>query len=805
MLSLPIDSHLQDIVAALRRSNALILQASPGTGKTTRVPPALMEVITGKILVLEPRRIAARMAAQRIADELGEPCGQRIGYRVRFEQNVSAQTRVEFLTEGLFLRLLQDNPTLKGVGCILLDEFHERHIHTDTALALVRNLQQNERPDLRLVLMSATLPGEDLKAYLPDAAMVSVMGKMHPVRIDYKTDDSPEHAVLNLLTDKDCNGHILVFLPGARDIHLLAEKLSKYSREHEFDVLMLYGSMNLKEQRAIFEPSKRRKVVLTTNIAETSITIDGVTGVVDTGTAKISGFANWSGLPTLSLRPVSQASAVQRAGRAGRTEAGVTVRLYSSLDFSRRPPFEKAELHRTDLTQLVLDIKFMTSKLGTTFTMESMPWFEPPDAERVTLCAALLRRLDAIDSTGKITDVGSKMVKMPLHPRLARIILEGKSRGCSGNAVLAAAALGEGALRSENERNESKDFFEILEAFRQSLLRTNRNEHSGIRRVIDQIASEAGTNLSDCLKPLDEDALTVCLFKGFFDRVRPSPQKTKNSQFVLVLDAQENPYAKSQQVTIRSSIPIDAEVLLEGPQDLLVEENEIIWEEQRQKVRKVSRLSYDGLTIEDSDLPLADEEAEPVLRKALKDLWPKPFGDVSELFQLRGRINFVRSQRSDVELPTFDEELPDALLAVFCHGQRSFTDIAARPLSSYLDELIPDGSRRLFNEIAPTHFQLSPRRRVPIHYEEGKPPWLESRIQDFFGRTASPTINQNRTPLILHLLAPNGRAEQVTGDLAGFWQNVYPKLRSSLGRRYPRHSWPEDPRTATPPAPKERR
>jgi ATP-dependent helicase HrpB len=806
MLSLPIDAHLTDIAGALRRSDALILHASPGTGKTTRVPPALMSDIHGKILVLEPRRIAARMAAQRIADEMGEPCGQRVGYRVRFEQNVSAQTRVEFLTEGLFLRLLQDNPTLRGVGCVLLDEFHERHIHTDIALALVRNLQKNERPDLKLIIMSATLPGSELKAYLPQAEMVSVTTQLHPVRIDYLPEERPENAVLDLLEDKDCRGHILVFLPGAREIHWLAERLAKYSNERDFIILMLYGSMNLNEQRAVFEPTKRRKVVLATNIAETSITIDGITGVIDGGTAKISGFADWSGLPTLSVRPISQASAVQRAGRAGRTGPGVTKRLYSSLDFSRRPLFEKGELHRTDLTPLVLDVKYMNAKLASAFTIQTLPWFEPPDPDRIQACETLLRRLGALDQSGGISDVGQQMAKMPLHPRLARIVLEGKSQGCAGNAVLCATALGENILQNEDERKEAMDFFATLERFRQELAKSNRNNaFSRYRSVIEQIGREAGVSFSDCIKALDENKLTVCLFKGFCDRVETSQQKAKGEQFVLVLDAQENPYAKNQQVTIRSYIPIDAEVLLEGPDDLLSEKNELIWDEQRQKVRKAARLSYNGIVLEDRDCPVTDEEAASVLKKALRDLWPKPFGDVDELAQLRGRVAFIKSQREDVDLPDLSQELPEALLEVLASGQRSFADIASRPLSSYLEMLIPENSRRLFHEVAPTHFQLSPKRRIPIHYEEGKPPWIESRIQDFFGRKESPTINQQRTPLVLHLLAPNGRAEQVTTDLAGFWQNVYPKLRSSLGRRYPRHPWPEDPQNATPPVPKERR
>ncbi|MBL4685663.1 MAG: ATP-dependent RNA helicase, partial [Nannocystaceae bacterium] len=448
---LPIDALLPDVVSALNRGRSVVVEAEPGAGKTTRVPPALLHAgldHAGEIIVAQPRRIAARMAAQRVADELGETLGQRCGYQVRFESAYSNATRIRFVTEGLLARRMRDDPALKGVGVVVLDEIHERHVDTDVCHALARRLQTTTRPDLRIVAVSATLDVAPLAAFL-DAEAVHCPGRTFPVEVSYAASDRPLQTqvagAIRTLADKGPDGSVLVFLPGAAEIRRTAEACAPIARAHGLDVVTLHGDLAAKDQDRAVRPGARPKIILSTNVAETSLTIDGVVVVVDSGLARRPSHDPWSGVPTLSLAKISQASAIQRMGRAGRTRPGQCIRLYTENDFARRPAHDTPELHRLDLAGAMLDLRAAGLRQA-----NDLAWLQPPPEAAVTAADNLLRSLAAIDEDGALTPIGRQMLRYPTHPRLARLIVEARARGIASLGAGAAALLSERSIRARS-------------------------------------------------------------------------------------------------------------------------------------------------------------------------------------------------------------------------------------------------------------------------------------------------------------------------------------------------------------------
>jgi ATP-dependent helicase HrpB len=446
MQSLPIDSLLPEIVAELRRSPNLIIEAAPGAGKTTRVPSALLdaEIGNGEVWVLEPRRLATRMAARRVAEERGEKPGETVGYQVRFEEVTSRQTRLRFLTEGILTRRLLADPKLKNVGTVVLDEFHERHLQADLALALLKRLQQTTRPDLKLVVMSATLDAAPIAHYLDNAPKLSSEGKRFEVAVEHQPHednrplaDQVASAVGKLLVE-NLDGDVLVFLPGAAEIRRAQAACSTLAKQHDLLVLPLHGDLSPAEQDRAVRPADRRKIILSTNVAESSVTIDGVVAVIDSGLARIAGHSAWSGLATLNVGRVSKASAIQRAGRAGRTRPGRCLRLYTAQDFNARADHETAEVHRLDLSEPALELH----SAGIT-DLNSFGWFEAPPTSAIEAADSLLKKLGAIDATGRVTKTGEQMLRFPLHPRQSRMLIEAQSRGVFDEACTIAALIGE--------------------------------------------------------------------------------------------------------------------------------------------------------------------------------------------------------------------------------------------------------------------------------------------------------------------------------------------------------------------------
>jgi ATP-dependent helicase HrpB len=739
-VKLPIDDLLPSILA--EPSPNIVIEAAPGAGKTTRVPPALMQ--RGSVLVLEPRRLAARMAAKRVAQELGERPGETVGYQVRFEDVSGPRTRVKFLTEGVLTRRLLSDPQLRGVSTVILDEFHERHLDSDLALALLRRLQKTTRPDLRLVVMSATLDAAPIAKYLDDCPVFTQEVRAHSLDIEYTPHSATplEEQVAFGVERLIGAGDILVFLPGAAEIRRASRALEPLARRANLLVVPLHGDLSPAEQDRAVSTADRPKVILSTNVAESSVTIEGVRAVVDSGLARVAADSPWTGLPSVELKRISQASAKQRAGRAGRLGPGRAIRLYTEQEFHHRPATDVPEILRRELSQMVLQLRAMD--------VHNLDWLDAPPASAWDAASTLLDKLA----------VTTEMADLPLPPRLAKLVVEAKKRGVPEKGCAVAAVL------SAGERGSS-DLLTRIEA----------NWQPQTQRVYEQLKRQVGGRDRG-----GDPALLQSLLAAFPDRVARHRRdgelllsgggsaKFLNCrwEFLIAVDIEER--REHGVPLVRLAAPIEPEWLL----DRTTERVRFEWNRSAERVEQVSALVYDQLVIEETRAPAAPcEEAGRLLEQKALEAGIGRFADPDTLAQLTSRAALAGI--------TIDAE---AALRNLCATSTSFKELDAANL---LESLRP---ARL-DHAAPAQMKLPGGRQVKIHYEPGKPPWIESRLQDFFGMKETPKING--APIVVHLLAPNQRPVQVTSDLAGFWQRLYPQVRKELMRRYPRHKWPEKP------------
>ena len=908
MQRLPIDALLPEVVESLRRAPGLVIEAPPGAGKTTRVPAAVLDAGLaggGEVLVLEPRRLAARMAARRVAEERGEAVGETVGYQVRFDEVAGPRTRLRFLTEGVLTRRLLADPRLEGVGCVVLDEFHERHLQADLALALLRRLQGGARPDLKVVAMSATLDAAPVARYLNDCPVLRSEGRRFDVKTEHlaRHDERPlellvEGAVRRLVSE-GLEGDVLVFLPGAASIRRAQEACATVAARADMLVLPLHGELPASEQDAAVRPADRRKLILSTNVAETSVTIEGVAAVVDSGLARVAGHSPWSGLPVLKVSRVSRASAVQRAGRAGRTREGRCLRLYTAQDFNARPAHETPEVQRLDLAESALELR--AAGVG---DLKSFDWFEAPTPEALEAADELLRRLGATDDVGRVTETGRRMLRFPLHPRLARIVVEAEGRGVGREACTIAALIAERDIRAgrvafskDGERegggrgrerrgaatHGSSDLLELLDLFAEAeaggagagRLRSLGLEPNAVRaveRVSRQLrrtlergragaasAARAGGSAAapetrgvraaskvsgGPLTDEQERELLISILAGYPDRVarRRAPAAAargaeaagsrgneaelllsgggsavlapesvvRRAEFLVAVDAEERGDAArggravAAKTFVRLASAIEPDWLLDLFPDSLSEKVEARWNAQGERVEVVRRLVYDQLTVEEwrADKAAREDSAEGfevarVLAAAALEAGPEAFAERDEVERFLARVEFVARTFPEAGLPALGaEEVRDAL-ARMCEGCRSFAELREAARAGELVErlrgrLTPEQSR-LLARMAPERVRLARGRQARVRYEAGKTPHVASRLQDFFGMREGPRVAGGRVPVVLELLAPNKRPVQVTTDLAGFWSRHYPQVRRELGRRYPRHAWPEDP------------
>lgn len=846
MIPLPIDPHIPEIIAALHTARTVILTAPPGAGKTTRVPRALFDAgfaNSGEILILEPRRLAARMAAARVAEEFGEKPGKTVGYSIRFENVSGPSTRIRFLTEAILARRMVQDPNLDGVSTVILDEFHERHLVTDLALAFLKRLQERRRT-LRLVLMSATMDTSQLCTYLVDSRVLSVADSPFDRQIEHEArcDGRPLHekvasAVSRLLRSR-LQGDILVFLPGAAEIRRAAEILRPASERLNFSLHLLHGDMPVSEQQRSLRPSERTKVILSTNVAETSVTIPGIAAVIDSGLAVIAGHSPWSGLPTLSTDRISKSSAIQRAGRAGRTQSGLVLRLYTKQDFLSRQEHVAPEIKRADLAETALLLHGAGIR-----DLRSFSWFEPPAAIAVDAAETLLLRLGAITEEGKLSDLGKQMLRLPLHPRLARLVLEGHKLGLSESSTLLAALLSERDIRldvrtrltrptgpAQRHGSGPSDLLELLDRYREA--ETARFESArladlgldaaalrAVRRSRRQLLgiTSGSTGLPSIHASADEadEALLISVLSAFPDRVakrrRPGSRElllaaggsailspssiVHDPMFVVAVDAEdrrEKPTSTPSVPKIRLASGIEVEWLAGLFPESISQKIRLLWNERASRVDEIKQTSYDQIALEETVCAAApSESASELLASAVLNQASLPFRDASALSAFRSRLLLLSGLFPQENMPAIGEAEIGAAVRTMCAGKRSFAELEPLSIVKALMQGLTDRQRALLLEETPERIRLKSGRCVNVHYENAQIPWIESRLQDFFGIYSSPVICGGRIALTVHLLAPNGRAVQVTGDLAGFWKNHYPAIRRELKRRYPKHAWPD--------------
>ena len=753
MIHLPVDQVVPELVNLLRTNKNLVLEAPPGAGKTTRVPPALLPF--GPLLVLEPRRLAARLAAKRVAQEMGELVGETVGYQVRFDEAAGNRTRLRFLTEGILTRRLLTDPDLKGIDTVVLDEFHERHLDGDLALALLLRLQRTTRPDLRLLVMSATLDAGHIAQHLGNCPIVRSPGKLFETDLRYLPASSAPleeqvKAALQKLIAEGLPGDVLVFLPGTREIRRAMDTSSDWLRTKGILALPLYGDLTPEEQDRAVETGAQPKVIFSTNIAESSVTIPGVRVVVDSGLARIAEDSPFTGLPSLTVKRISQASATQRAGRAARTGPGIVVRLYSPDDLHRRPAQDAPELLRRELSQLVLDLLAM----GVTQPAD-LPWLDAPPAPAIDAARALLKRLGAEGPRAKA------MAHLPLHPRLGRLVLEGVARGVRRAACDAAAQLSLG---------ESGDL-------------------SGLAR---QVSRQIDRALQGPHRPPDPEGLDKALLAAFPDRVAKHHRDDEVRlagggsarvmrgkvvpKWLVCIDIEER--REQGLPMVRDFVPIEPDWLLEMPE--IEERQELLWHRDGSRIEAVTQLRYGALVIDETrGRPTDLAPAAHLLASKAKEQLHR-FIDPDDLAELQARLAFAGLGEVDVE----------AKIAELAEGLVSFAELEATTKNGGLERALVSNHGTL-ERLAPPRVQLPTGRQARIRYVQGQTPWVASRLQDFFGLRETPRVGP--VNLVVHLLAPNQRPVQVTQDLAGFWVRHYPDIRKELSRRYPRHAWPIDP------------
>lgn len=844
-LALPVDAVIPELQAKIRSgSRQIIVRASPGTGKTTRIPPALLGILPGQIWILEPRRLAAKMAAMRVSDELGTKPGTVVGWQMRFDSHSSHQTKILFLTEGMFPLRLADSPDLQDVACVIIDEFHERHAQTDIAFALTQYLQATTRPDLILIVMSATLDVAKLKERMPGAEVIDIDAPVYPVETVWWRGDPqkplPEKmrdGIQTLTNDSKQQGHILAFLPGTTDIVKTAELVRRSVSSEVWDVLELRASLDRQDQERVFKTGSKRKIILATNIAESSLTIPGVTGVVDSGLARVPTFVRSNLMSTLETRPVSQASLIQRAGRAGRTAPGTVVRLYSQNDFAGRPQTDTPELLRSDLSPVLLMLLGLMQKTAMSVKPDSLPWLDAPSADLWSDALRLLQMLKLVDPAGRI--VHDLSIKIPAHPRLVQFLLEARNIGLAKEAGWLAAILADDSSALEgNAQSQHADALgcDLLARYDLVTRPQAQPRYQTLKRTADQLARliiDRDQHTTDTLAPSSSLDLTSMLMAAFPDRVAKARKPYQNSPFrdytlctggdirvpttsaaahhdwIIALQlnssrstgsVQSGGFHNSSSIpTVTMASGIDKNDLLAASGDWLQDKWEYAWDADQDRIKCVDQTTYGILIVDEiRRAPEIGGRASALFAEMLASLWPKPFADESAL------TGFVTRQKLLTEYGLSQHawdlnELRSLLQSHLSDGALSFAELRQRPLASWLRECVGEAEWLEVEAHAPSEIKVGAGFMVPVHYEPDLPPWIGARLQNFFGQMETPRILSGRLPLTVHLWAPNQRALQVTTDLASFWKSAYPALRNEYMRKYPRHYWPDNPADAEPP------
>ena len=822
-LMFPITPLLPDIRTALAAQPRLVLEAPPGAGKTTQVPLALLAEpwLEGKkIVMLEPRRIAARAAAQFMAQQLGEPIGQTVGYRIRFESKVSAATRIEVVTEGILTRLIQDDPELSGIGAILFDEFHERHLAGDLGAALALDIQHTLRPDLRIVVMSATLDGERIAQWL-DAPRLSSPGRSFPVRIDYppaRAQESVEHHLARVARQAldENTGDVLAFLPGRREIARVQGILSQSLQHDEVEIVALHGELSLAEQQLALAPGEDgvRRIVLATNVAESSVTLPGIRAVIDTGLAREPRFDPNSGFTRLETVNISQASADQRAGRAGRVAEGTAYRLWAQ---SRRlDPSRTAEIAQAELSGLALELAAWGSA--------ELPWLDPPPAGAVAQARELLTRLGALDAQQRITPLGRRMLELGATPRLGAAALRAPETLLAWVADLLALMEARSPMRGEFSRND--DFrvrVSALHAWRDRRSATGQGggadagalaaieqASKGWRRRLDARSAASGVPHSHAVGDLllhafpdriarqdENNPLRYTLSNGRGARLHEQTT-LMGEPWLVVLDLRH----EARDSLILSAAPLDPRVLESDYPQHFQRVRQVRWNDERAAVEAFEERRFAAIVLERRSVPVQEEDAVPALLAAIRSrgLDALPWSESAR--RLRLRMQSLATWMPELGLPDVsDMRLLDTLddwLGPYLQGKRKLDALSADDLSQALATQFDYEQRKHLDAQVPDSLTVPSGQARRLEYSPGEPPVLAVKLQELFGLADTPRVAGGKVPVTLHLLSPAGRPIQVTQDLKGFWERTYPEVKKELKGRYPKHPWPDDPWTATP-------
>ena len=812
---LPIDAALPELTAALRAHNAAVLVAPPGAGKTTRVPLILAGedwIKDRRILVLEPRRLAARAAAERMAKTLGERVGETVGLRVRFGSKVSRKTRIEIVTEGIFTRLILDDPMLDGVAAVLFDEFHERSLDADLALALARDAQQGLREDLRLLVMSATIDGARIGGLLGDAPIIESAGRAFPVDTRYVGRDARtiELQMVDVITRavRADHGSLLAFLPGAAEIRRTRTLLENRT-DPSTDVVALFGALASEEQMRAIAPAAagRRKIVLATSIAETSITIEGVRIVVDSGLARVPRYEPDVGVTRLETVRVSRAAADQRRGRAGRIEPGLCYRLWDEPQTAALEPFARPEILAADLSSFALDL----AAWGT--GPEKLAFLDPPPRAALTEAKALLIELGAIDPDGRITDEGRHLRRLPLPPRLARVVVDAAKEGAANRAAEIAALIGERGLGGDDV-----DLRARLDA-----LRRDRSSRAGDARAMASRWAEIASSPSSIVRKGrggasrgEEMSVGVALALAYPERIAKSRGGAAGS-FVLAngrgaaIDPTSplarEPYlavaelaGSAAQGRVLSAAPIALAEVEARFADRIEARDEITFDAGSMSLRGRRSRRLGAIVLSDRPTPVApNDDTAQKLADGIAGIGIARLPWTKALQQWRDRVLFLRASEGQKWPDLSDAALAasvKAWLAPILLFKTGIDQITVDELDTALSALLPWPLPRRLEAEAPTHFEAPTGSHVPIDYEAEGGPKISIRVQELFGLTRHPTIAGGKIPLLIELLSPAHRPVQMTRDLPGFWRGSYAAVRTEMRGRYPRHPWPDDPAAA---------
>lgn len=864
MQPLPVDSQIPDLLETLRQRRTLVLLAEPGAGKTTRVPPALVRAGLcppqhPRILVLQPRRVAARAIAQRIADEQGWPLGGQVGYHVRMERKFQPHTPLVLITEGILTRRLLSDPLLEGVGAVVLDEFHERSIHSDVAMAMLKQVRQTVRPDLLILVMSATLDPQPISDFLDNAPVLQVPGRLFPVKIQYapgpekSLEERTAAAVQTGLaaTDESAQspGHILVFLPGAGEINRCTRALAGLARQYQAILLPLHGSLPLDMQLKALAPVQQKKIILSTNIAETSLTIDGVCVVVDSGLVRRAGFDADRGIDRLDLQRISRASATQRAGRAGRTGPGLCIRLWSMQENNHLAEFDLPEIQRLDLAPTVLGL-YSWDRRGAA----GIDWLTAPPAERISAADQFLLDIQALapaaDGGQTITALGNRLLTLPLHPRLGNFMLAAAQYRLTRPAALLAAMLSEKDILASRASRTAQTTGDSDVLWRLDLLTADRTSPaaaldnaavSRVRTVAAELqhltaaatAQDAGQSKPEISDGWAQTQLQKLLLAAYPDRVcrrrtadparalmvggrgvRLAPESiVKRAEFFLALDVELSSKPGMSDALVRQASAIDPAWLGQQFPHAIQTHDDLTWDANARRVTAQRTVLY-------HDLPLETTTGGQRNTAAVRDLLRRELGPVAQTWlmenkhcaQLLLRFNFLQRTMPEKPWPLPEVDFPQEPAAA---TSPTLADILAEWLADQaaatgrVDELLQQDSladrlfsswnystQMLINKCAPPAFKLPSGRVAQLEYRPDAPPILAARVQELFGLHETPRVADGRVALTLEILGPNYRPVQTTSDLAGFWRGSYHQIRKDLRARYPRHNWPDEPLTA---------